>query len=92
MGVDEKIANVKKTDWVVRGMPETHVKAVVEQAKISAKIEKCRLDRAMTRHEFAVYMGVSQEMVSKWESANYKFTEKTIGEICEKLRVGMKFN
>ena len=60
MGINEKIAKAKKTKWVVEGMSEAHIKTTVELARISARIEKCRLDMGMTQQEFAEYMGVSQ--------------------------------
>ena len=62
MGIKEKIANAKKTDWVIEGISEAEVKTTIELAKISAKIEKCRLDLGMTQNEFAEYMGVTQGM------------------------------
>ncbi len=39
----------------------------------------------MTQKEFAEFMGVTQGMVSKWESREYNFTIKSLNEICEKL-------
>ena len=39
----------------------------------------------MTQQEFAEYMGVSQGMVSKWESREYNFTIRSLNEICQKL-------
>lgn len=57
-------------------MSKSDIKTTVELAKISAKIEMCRLDMGMTQKEFAAYMGVSQGMVSKWESREYNFTVK----------------
>lgn len=87
MGINEKIAEAKKTKWVVEGMSEAHIKTTVELARISARIEKCRLDMGMTQQEFAEYMGVSQGMVSKWESTDYNFTIKALNEICEKLKL-----
>ena len=39
----------------------------------------------MTQQQFADYMGVSQGMISKWESREYNFTIKTLNEICEKI-------
>ena len=53
MGINEKIAKAKKTKWVVEGMSEAHIKTTVELARISARIEKCRLDMGMTQQEFA---------------------------------------
>ena len=40
-----------------------------------------------TEKEFADYMGVTQGMVSKWESREYNFTIKTLNDICEKLNL-----
>lgn len=41
----------------------------------------------MSQKEFATYMGVSQSMVSKWESREYNFTTKALNEICKKLNL-----
>ena len=41
----------------------------------------------MTQSEFAEYIGVSQGMVSKWESREYNFTIKSLNEICVKLDI-----
>lgn len=58
---------------------------MVELAKISARIERCRIELGMTQQEFTEYMGVSQGMVFKWESREYNFTIKTLNEICQKI-------
>jgi transcriptional regulator with XRE-family HTH domain len=92
MGISDKIANAKKTNWITEGMAEADVKTTVELAKISAKIERCRLEKGMTQKEFADYMGVTQGMVSKWESREYNFTIKTLNEICYKLNITMDIN
>lgn len=89
MGLNEKIANAKDTQWVAEGMSQVEAKTTVELAKISARIEKSRLDMGMTQQEFADYMGVSQGMVSKWESRDYNFTVRTLNEICEKLKLNV---
>ncbi len=85
MGIADKILNAKKTDWLTEGLSEAEIKTTVELAKISARIERCRLDMGMTQKEFADYMGVTQGMVSKWESRDYNFTIKALNEICEKV-------
>lgn len=85
MSLKDKIANAKKTTWVTDGIEEQEIKTIVELARISAKIELARLDRGMTQKEFAEFMGVTQGMVSKWESREYNFTIKSLNEICEKL-------
>ena len=60
MGIAEKIANAKKSNWVSEGISKSEVKTIVELAKISAQIERCRLDMGMTQQKFAEYMGVTQ--------------------------------
>lgn len=92
MGITEKIAGAKKTSWVSEGISEAEVKTIVELAKISAKIERCRLDLGMTQKEFADYMGVTQGMVSKWESREYNFTIRSLNEICQKLGLTLSMN
>ena len=87
MGIAEKIANAKKNDWLTESIPDFEVKTIVELARISARIERCRLELGMTQTEFAEYMGVSQGMVSRWESREYNFTIKTLNEICKKLNL-----
>ena len=85
MGIAEKLASAKKTSWVSEGFSEAEVKTMVELAKISAQIERCRIEMGLTQQEFAEYMGVTQGMVSKWESREYNFTIKTLNEICQKI-------
>lgn len=89
MGIREKIANAKKSDWITQGIPEAEVKSIVQLAKISAQIERCRLDMEMTQEEFAKYMGVSQGMVSRWENRDYNFTVKSLNDICQKLNLSL---
>ncbi len=54
-------------------------------AKISMFILKYRKAANMTQKQFAKKMGVTQAMISKWESAEYNFTIETIAHISEKL-------
>lgn len=89
MGITEKIASAEKTNWVSEGISEAEIKTTVELAKISAKIERCRLDLGMTQKEFADFMGVSQGMISKWESREYNFTIRSLNEICQKLGLSL---
>jgi transcriptional regulator with XRE-family HTH domain len=92
MGITDKIAAAKKTNWVSEGISEAELKTTVELAKISAKIERCRLEKGMTQKEFANYMGVTQGMVSKWESRDYNFTIRTLNEICQKIDLTLSVN
>ena len=61
-------------------------------SKISATIVKQRISLGMTQKEFADYMGVSQGMVSKWESEDYNFTIKSLAEIAVKLNLDVDIN
>lgn len=54
-------------------------------SKISSAIVKQRIDLGMTQKQFAEYMGVSQGMVSKWESEDYNFSIKSLAEVAVKL-------
>ena len=85
MGIKDKIVNAKETNWLTEGLSKADLKTIVELAQISAKIERRRIEMGMTQKEFAVYMGVSQGMVSKWESREYNFTIKSLNEICSKI-------
>jgi len=61
-------------------------------AKISAVIAKNRIDRGMTQKEFADFLGVSQGMVSKWESEDYNFSIAGLAKICDKLNLELEIN
>ena len=92
MSIQEKITNAKKTNWISEGFSQAEIKTTIELAKISARIERCRLELKMTQKEFADYMGVTQAMVSKWESREYNFTVRSLNEICEKLGLSMSMS
>ena len=89
MDIEEKIARAKPISWVVDNMSKTDIKSTVALARISATIERKRLDKEMTQKEFADFMGVTQGMVSKWESRDYNFTIRSLNEICEKLGLNL---
>ena len=59
-------------------------------AKISSAITKRRIDFKMNQKEFANLLGVSQSMVSKWESSNYNFSIETLAEVCDKLNMELE--
>ena len=83
MDIEEKIARAKPNSWVVDNMSKTDIKSTVALARISATIERKRLDKEMTQKEFADFMGVTQGMVSEWE------TIRSLNEICEKLGLNL---
>ena len=89
MGLNEKIKQAKKSEWLTKGINDTELRSLIELAQISAKIERRRIEMGMTQKEFADYMGVSQGMISKWESREYNFTIKSLNDICD--RIGLEF-
>jgi len=85
MSISKKLNEAKTTNWITEGLLQNDVKSIMELAKISAKLEMKRIDLGMTQKEFANFMGVSQSMVSKWESREYNFTISSLNEICDKI-------
>lgn len=72
-------------DFLSEYLSKSDVYASKAIAKISMFIFKSRQDLNMTQKAFAQMMGVTQAMVSKWESAEYNFTIENIAHIAEKL-------
>lgn len=56
-------------------------------SQISSRIVKYRLDRKMSQKEFAMFLDVSQTMVSKIESGDYNFTIKNLVKICNRMHL-----
>lgn len=71
-------------------LQNSDVIAAEQQAKIAATIAKNRVDMQMNQKEFAEFMGVSQSMVSKWESEDYNFTIESLAKICDKLNLELE--
>lgn len=61
-------------------------------AKIAMCIFDARKNLGMNQKQFAKHLGVSQGMVSKWESAEYNFTIENISEIFNKLKMDFDIN
>ena len=53
MGIMEKVAAAKRTNWVSEGLSEAEIKTTIELAKTSAKIERSKLESGMTQMEFS---------------------------------------
>ncbi len=68
-------------------LSDADIKKAVMLSTLSAKIIEKRLELNMTQKEFADHLGVSQSMVSKWESENYNFTIGSLVDIFDKLNV-----
>lgn len=87
MSLEEMIKNARPTDWLGENLSESEIENIKELSLISARIELKRKEMGMGQKEFAKYMGVSQGMVSKWESGEYNFTITTLHDICKKLNL-----
>lgn len=74
-------------EYLSNHISKSDIYAAKAIAKISMFLFKCRRELNMTQKDFAKMMGVSQGMVSKWESAEYNFTIENIAHIAEKLKV-----
>lgn len=74
-------------EYLSKHISKSDIYAATAIAKISMFLFKYRREHNMTQKEFAKMMGVSQGMVSKWESAEYNFTIENIAQIAEKLKV-----
>jgi len=58
---------------------------------IAVNVFKKRVELDMGQKAFAEYMGVSQSMVSKWESGDFNISVEKIAELCEKLELVPSF-
>ncbi len=70
---------------ITEGLSRKDVQAGIIKGKIASAILIKRCELGMNQTTFARYMGVSQAMVSKWESGECNFTIAAISEISEKL-------
>lgn len=87
--IDHLTTNAETTSWLTENLSENDLIKLRQLALISAKIELKRKELGFNQKEFAAFMGVSQGMVSKWESGEYNFTISTLQDICFKL--GLEF-
>lgn len=80
-----KRLNVETTNWLTKGISDEQLKIEKALSVISAKIYTQRTRMGFDQKAFAKFMGVSQGMVSRWESGTYNFSIATLIGICEKL-------
>lgn len=79
-------------ETIISNMSAAEIKTAMVISDVSSKIEIERINKGMTQKQFAEFMGVTQSMVSKWESGNYNFTVETIAKIFDKLNLDFDFN
>ena len=56
-------------------------------AEIAMQIHNKRIEMNMNQSQFAEYNGVSQAMVSKWESGEYNFSVCALAKIFRRLEL-----
>jgi transcriptional regulator with XRE-family HTH domain len=83
----DKLMKVEKSDSIQNSYTKSEFKTLKQLAVISAKIQLKRIEKGLNQKQFAKLMGVSQSMISKWESGKYNFSISTLTEICEKLNM-----
>lgn len=78
---------IETTNWLTKGISKEQLKIEKALSVIAAKIYTKRTQIGMDQKAFARFMGVSQGMVSRWESGTYNFSISTLIGICEKLEL-----
>lgn len=76
---------MRTNNWLIDGISEEQFQTEKILAVIGANINLKRLEMGMDQKLFAKFMGVSQGMVSRWESGSYNFSVSTLSSICQKL-------
>ena len=80
----------KTTNWLTSSYTKEELLIRKTLAIVAAEIQLKRIDMGLDQKQFAKLLGVSQGMVSRWESGEYNFTIATLVNICEKLGVFFK--
>lgn len=84
--------NAKSSSWLVNSLTKEQVKKLELIHEISMAIVRERKKLGMNQTEFAKFLGVTQGMVSKWESGEYNFTLENISNIFVKLNLDVNIN
>lgn len=74
-------------DTLADSLSRSDIIEITLSNKIVCAIMQYRVEKGMSRKDFAEYMGVSPATVSKWESGDYNFNIKTLSQLCEKLEL-----
>lgn len=83
MKIDKRKAET--VEWLTDGISDEELEIERVRAIIGSEIYLIRTSKQMDQKAFAKLMGVSQGMVSRWESGTYNFSVATLAEICSKL-------
>lgn len=85
MSLKEKMMRAETSSWLSDGLSEAEISTAKMLGSISAQIEEKRLSMRMNQTEFARFLGVSQGMVSKYESGTYNFSISCLNMLSHKL-------
>ena len=72
-------------------MPADYISAKA-QAQISSSLVKYRIQNHLNQKEFADLLGVSQGLVSRWESSDYNFTIEKLADIAARLNMDLNIS
>lgn len=75
----------KTTNWLTEEFTKEELKIDKTLALIAAELRFKRINLGLDQKEFAKRLGVSQGLVSRWESGTYNFTITTLMKICDNL-------
>lgn len=92
MNTKMNFQNAKSSSWLVNSLTKEQVKKLELIHEISIAIVRERKKLGMNQTEFAKFLGVTQGMVSKWESGEYNFTLENISNIFVKLNLDVNIN
>lgn len=85
MSIKEKLANAEKESCFTHLYTDQEWEIKKIKSLIGAEIEFARISLGQNQKDFAKFMGVTQGMVSRWESGTYNFTIETLSNIAFKL-------
>lgn len=88
MAIQELLKKASEKD-IFSDIPENEQSEVKLKGKIAVAIINKRYELNMNQEAFAEMMGVSQAMVSKWESGDYNFTCDTLEQIIDKIGLSL---
>lgn len=74
---------------IVKQMSPVEVLQTSIRLEISRMIREARKRSGMSQKEFASKMGVTQSLVSRWESGECNYTVDTLAQICLALNLTM---
>lgn len=90
MSIADKMKNAKVDGSLFAELPPQIKRESSLMAQAAYKIFETRTRMGMNQAEFAKRCGVTQSMISKWESGEYNFSLKVLEEI--KQKCGVQFD